>query len=550
MAKIARSIHVTTDVRRDLLQSAALFKNEAAVVWEYVVNSLQYVDRGTSPRVQVTVHQRPKAIEVSDNGRGMSADELGHFFRMHGENTDRLRGRPGRGKFGTGKSAAFGIANVLTVDTRRQGMRNVVVLSRAAIDSSTGDSIPLDWRVRNEACDQANGTTITISDVFLPRLNVALIGEYIERHLQAFRVTNPQVAVNDHLCEYRQPAVAEEFTFLPSPQQAALIGDVRLTIRVAQSPLPDEDQGVFITAGLGNLVACERAGVDRKEMGNYLFGEIDVPALETAASPIEAWDQSRSLSSLNTNHPVARVLIGFIGAKLEEVRTKLVSKQRDARRSEQARRLAQEAERIAEILNRDFEEYRQKLLDIRAASSTKGPATSAFGNSVEGGSQPEEWIKGLERPGDSASAPPKGNGDGAGGRRAPDVAQSGTPNDEGRSSVDPVGGARGSRRKPRGGFKVDYRNLGADEARSMYDKQAFAILINLDHPVVVAALAGGSVDDPAFKRLSYEIAFSEYAMALGYEQTNQDPDMPASDVLYEVRASLNRVSVAAAALYR
>lgn len=550
MAKSTRSIHVTTDVRRDLLQSAALFKNEAAVVWEYVVNSLQYVDRGTSPRVQVFVHQRRKAIEVSDNGRGMSAEELGHFFRMHGENTDRLRGHPGRGKFGTGKSAAFGIANVLTVDTRQQGLRNVVELTRAAIDASTGDTIPLDWRVRNEVSDQVDGTTISIEDIFLPKINIALVREYIERQLQAFRATSPRVAVNDHVCEYRQPSVAEEFTFRPSPQQVAALGDVRLLIRVAQSPLVEQDQGVFVTAGSGNLVACEKAGVDRKEMGNYLFGEIDVPALETSDSPIEAWDQSRSLSSLNTNHPTALVLIGFIGAKLEEVRTKLVAKQRDARRTEQARRLALEADRIAEILNKDFDEYRRKLLDIRAASSTRGPVTAAFGNSAEGDTDPDEWIKGFERPGDTAAAPPKDDGHGPRGRQAPDIAHSGAPNDEGRSSVDPAGGAGGARRKPRGGFKVDYRNLGADEARSIYDKQAFAILINLDHPVVVAALAGGSVDDPAFKRLSYEIAFSEYAMALGYEQTNQDPDMPASDVLYEVRASLNRVSVAAAALYR
>jgi hypothetical protein len=52
-----------------------------------------------------------------------------------------------------------------------------------------------------------------------------------------------------------------------------------------------------------------------------------------------------------------------------------------------------------------------------------------------------------------------------------------------------------------------------------------------------------------FRRRSYEIAFSEYSMALGYELARQDPDMPADDLLYEVRSTLNRVAKAAAALY-
>jgi hypothetical protein len=64
------------------------------------------------------------------------------------------------------------------------------------------------------------------------------------------------------------------------------------------------------------------------------------------------------------------------------------------------------------------------------------------------------------------------------------------------------------------------------------------------------ALGDGRVDDPTFRRLSYEIAFSEYAMGLGYELSKQDPNMPPDDLLYEVRSTLNRISTAAVALYR
>jgi hypothetical protein len=39
-------------------------------------------------------------------------------------------------------------------------------------------------------------------------------------------------------------------------------------------------------------------------------------------------------------------------------------------------------------------------------------------------------------------------------------------------------------------------------------------------------------------------------MGLGYEVSQQDPNIPADDLLYEVRSTLNRISTAAVALYR
>src|SRR5512138_340765 len=101
---------VRTHVARDLLQNAALFKTDKLVVWEYVSNGLQYVDLGTNPTVTVLLDSKQRRIAITDNGRGMDWPGLQNFFVMHGENVDRREGRPGRGRFGTGKSAAFGIA--------------------------------------------------------------------------------------------------------------------------------------------------------------------------------------------------------------------------------------------------------------------------------------------------------------------------------------------------------------------------------------------------------------------------------------------------------
>ena len=313
------------------------------------------------------VAQKEKRIEISDNGRGIADVDLRRFFTMHAENMDRLRGRVGRGKFGTGKSAAFGIARTLTVDTRRNNVRNKIVLNREAVDASTGDAIPVEWVIRNESTTLSNGTTVGIDHIELPRLLTAPIIEYIERHLQFFRTLLPEVAVNEHVCQYREPEIAEVSEFRPTPEQAKVLGEVLLRVKLSRSPLPRSEVGIAVTAGIGTLVAIETGGIEGKEFGNYLFGEIDCPAIEQIKSSIEPYDPTRNLQ-LNIRHPVCAVLVPFIGSKLEVVRTAQVRRLQEARKSEQARRLEQEANRIADVLNQDFEAVVSRLDGIRAAT--------------------------------------------------------------------------------------------------------------------------------------------------------------------------------------
>ncbi len=542
-------LSVVSHVGRDVLQSASLFKTEDSVVWEYVANSIQYMDEGVRPKVAVTVNQRKKTIEIADNGRGMRVGDLGRFFTMHAENEDRKQGRGGRGKFGTGKSAAFGIGTRLTVDTCRGGLRNVAILTRDAIDKSGGDSIPVEWLVCDEKTDRANGTRVLVEDIQLAKINVPSIVEYVERHLLAFRVQQPEVAINEHVCQFREPQVVDSYQFTPPDSHRSVLGDVTLTVRVSSSPLPAKLMGVAVTSGAGNCVAVETGGVDRKELGNYLFGEVDVPSLETFPSKIEPYDASRSLQ-LNPQHPVCQLLVPFIGSKLEYVRLQRVRQLQEHKRSEQARRLAAEADKIAEILNKDFLSMVGKLHDIKTVVSRGGTAAADFGKGTDADSDPTEWTVGESVPGEASprTTNPVLAGGGGEGRSEPRIPQRGTPNEAGDAAVDPRGG-QGARRRPRGGFSVEYRELGEDEDRSKYDQTTLTILINLDHPAVRNAARSLGIEDANFRRMSCEIAFTEYSVALGYEMASRDPDIPADDLLYEVRAALNRVAASAAALY-
>src|SRR5262245_32624530 len=289
-----QEIAVTTHVARDLLQSAALFKHEHSVVWEYVVNGLQYTNPGVAPIVKVHVDVNARKITIHDNGRGMDRNDLQRYFQMHGENLDRKQGKPGRGLFGTGKSAAFGIANVLKLTTVKNGKRSSVQLTRASAEAQRrGDKIPVDVLEDEVATTQPNGTTVEIEQIHLRKIDVSSIVRHIERHIAHW--PNVTVFVNHHECSYVEPPVAQQHVVSTkgTPFEAQL-GQIELIIKVAKSPLPEEMQGIAIFSQ-GVWHETTSVGCEKKSFANYLFGTIEVPTIGADTSPTPPFDMSRSM---------------------------------------------------------------------------------------------------------------------------------------------------------------------------------------------------------------------------------------------------------------
>ena len=363
-----KKLVVTSHVGRDVLSSASLFKDDAAVIWEYISNSLQYIDQGVSPKVIVSLDKRKKVIEIADNGRGMDRQDLARFFTMHEENLDRALGRPGRGRFGTGKSACFAIANSLLVDTVKDKKRNVVRLKRDDLEGSK-KSVPVEEILKDQDCPDENGTKVSLESLF-SKVNVSRVVDYVERHLQAFRSLQPEVLIDEFSCEYKEPEISEEFEFQPSQEQLAVLGSVTLHVKVSQAPLKQDQRGVAISSGTGNLIAIETGGVDSKEMGEFLFGEIDIPAIETFQSDIEIIDSSRSMQ-LKMGHPLANALIPFVASNLEIVRKKLVARKKEEKKSEQEQQLKSEADKLSDLLNQDLSNLVDRLQTMGLASTQR-----------------------------------------------------------------------------------------------------------------------------------------------------------------------------------
>ena len=548
-------INVTSHIGRDLIQSANIFKTADVAVWEYVVNSLEYIAPGTTPKITVDIDNRKKCITIIDNGRGMDLEGLGNFFTLHGENIDRKQGVPGRGKFGTGKSAAFGIGKKLTVSSVVDNVQNTIALHRDDINKSDGGEIPVQIVESNLNTENTiNGTVIKIEEIFLPKIDTPKVIKKIEKHLQSFRHSSPEILVGDHICTYKEPFFHESVTFSPDGELKKYLGNADLVIKTSQKPLERDERGILVSCGPGNLVAMIDAGVCTKDMGEFLFGEIDVPSLESNEYEMDAFSSSRDMD-LRPEHPVVLALNMFVGTSLETVRKELVKQKKESLQTEESKRLKEQADKIADLLNSDFKEVNDKVLEIRSS-------TSNFGKFKQKPAMPDEddeqgWVSGLEERGEldsevfpefeSGNTPPGPTPDPS---PIPETPNVGNLDKEGSASVDSADLAEAKKPKqPKGGFRVEYKNMGLNQDRAIYTADKGVFTVNLDHPLVKSASNNLGINDVGFQRLSHEIIFAEYSLALANMAAVDDPDIPADDVIYDARETLNRISIKSAMLY-
>jgi hypothetical protein len=515
-------------------------------VWEYVSNGLEYTEPKVNPTVKVVVDTKNHKIKIFDNGRGMTFPDLHRFFQMHGENVDRKKGVPGRGLFGTGKSAAFGIANLLRVTTVHEGLRSKVQLTRSAIESKDADRhVPVTVLENGERTNEPNGTLIEIENIQLKRIDANSIIRHIERHIAHW--PNATVFVNTHKCEFIEPPVATVHRILSkgTPFEAVL-GSVELTIKVAKAPLEEELQGIsIISRGVWHETSL--AGSERKPFANYIFGTLDVPALAADRSQISPFDMSRSMR-LNPRNEIVAQVYGFIGLNVERVRLDLERQDRERRTAVEAKRLEKEADVIAEIINKDFAEWKTQIRKVTAQFSGRVDVFSgtALGDDetilLAGHDLPASVVDTTGGPGPIGGNGGSNQSGAAGGKRfetTPDSPDATVDRTKGRPRQNPNAG----------GFKVDFANMGAEEARAKYERDNRTIFINLEHPQISAARQRGGLEDPSFRRLSFEVAFSEYAIALASEMAGAGHYLDPVDPITDIRATINRLATAGATLY-
>jgi HSP90 family molecular chaperone len=107
-----------------------LYSNIPAVLSEVVANAWD----ADAEHVEIVIDTAAGAISVADDGIGMTVDDLNHRFldvgyqrREKGSSTT-AKGRPVMGRKGIGKLSLFAIADVVRVESSKEGARAGLVL--------------------------------------------------------------------------------------------------------------------------------------------------------------------------------------------------------------------------------------------------------------------------------------------------------------------------------------------------------------------------------------------------------------------------------------
>lgn len=315
---------------------------------------------------------------------------------------------------------------------------------------------------------------------------------------------------------------------------------------MGKAPVDEDLRGVSIFSN-GVWHETTLGGSEGKEMANYLFGEIEVPQLDNDKSPIPPFDLSRSMR-LNPSNELVRYLYAFINQSVEQVRRELLEREKGRRAGEDARRLASEAAEIARYINEDFDSFRDRVSKIRAkAPGSVDSAASKSGDITPG----TDLIFGDEVPAELKSeiGGPGAEGTGGGGGEEPRLLMPEVESIPAGENRGRHASAQSNKQKARGGFNVEFQAMGVDERRATYTPDERTIYINIEHPQLVAARGSGGVDEPLFRRLAYEVAFTEYAIALSSELAQRGEYIDPSDPIYEIRETVNRLARRGASLY-
>ena len=504
-----------TNTAKSILDGAHLFKHTHNVIWEYVSNELDsLINIKRKPVVHVNFEK--DKIVISGNGTGMDHTGLQNFFTMHGENLARKKGIKVRGRNGTGKSAAFAIANSFYLSTNKNKKNYSIKLTKKELNKYKikGENIPLKNYINNygEKTNEADGTKVVISELFSKSNNKKDTIDYIEKHLGSYG-KGAEVWVDKHLCEYKEPISKQTYRF-KSDKTHPNLGNIELIIKVAAEPLDKGKNRIRINS---NNVLLEETlcGSEGREMSEFIFGEIDCPKLDYDGDKEANSTVARDMT-LSTSSSLVKELYSFIGPKVEEIRKKLVEQDKEEKESEEAKKLQKIADTAAEKINNHFEQYKDKIrMTVNRISNGNVGTAKAYNSqnlnengSLSVGDELEAIInndfKSLGKFGENKANTNKKNNSNIQEKKNEDK-RAKRVNGTGKNKSS--GGSR---------FLVKYKHNTASNNRAKFDRDNNIVYINLDHPQIVDIKKKSKDNEWLFKTTTYEIAFTEYAFGLSY----------------------------------
>jgi hypothetical protein len=345
-------IVLRSNVARDTLQSAALFNSAEKAVAEYVWNGIDAAVAGISPVITVNIDLKRQSISIADNGCGMSRTDLPRLWTMHGKTQKRDNGRRTRGKFGTGKVAALGVADEFVVDTRQNGLQNVHRMNIELLNAGSehGNPVAPEVLANDRPTTEATGTIITIR-----RFHEKLTDETIRnvrRHLECEIANQPDVTVILNGARVEPEKVETDRTWTFDGYFGTLT--VYHTVRSLRSDM----QGTYIWSN-NEWVGLAMDGLEGHTQSDRFFAHLhvegDIEARAAEVSRISPFNQSRS-KFMNKQNPFVRDMHVFIADGICRAIADVEREMRDRRQQAMDSYLRQQESELSRILSEDARE--------------------------------------------------------------------------------------------------------------------------------------------------------------------------------------------------
>lgn len=166
----------------------SLYSSTPAVLTEIVSNAWD----ADATEVHINVDISKNEITIKDNGHGMDADDIrgkflniGYARRADNRSKTPLYNRDVMGRKGIGKLAMFGLANKVSIYTKKQdeniiGLKVDVQKLQQAIENHDGEGYQTEDIDDLSAFDLPQGTMIVLSEI---DLKINKTASYLKKHL-------------------------------------------------------------------------------------------------------------------------------------------------------------------------------------------------------------------------------------------------------------------------------------------------------------------------------------------------------------------------------
>lgn len=301
------------------------------VIAELVANA--YDADATEVRIELRDNDE-KAIIVSDNGSGMTFDEINDSYLRIGRNR-RLAssdttpmGRKVIGKKGLGKLSFFGISNTVDISTVKDGVENRFVMNLEAILALSEGSYSPQILKFNEEVRKPNGTTIFLHDI---KRRTEFSAEQLARSLARMFIIERDFIVtvshNDEKPivvdkELRFSGINKEFEWkIPedcggSDKDYPTHKSIRGLIVTSEKPLSPHMRGVILYSR-GKLVNNPSSFVqgDSSHFFSYMAGWLDVSFVDDLQEEVI----STNRQSLSWETPETAELNTWLGKLIRSI---------------------------------------------------------------------------------------------------------------------------------------------------------------------------------------------------------------------------------------